>query len=128
MSAALLIFGLWVALRLLPFSIVRRVVERAADVPSPSADDETTTQTVAWAIPSAGQFLPFATCLPRALSGHLLLRRNGCASALKIGVTRDPDGQFSAHAWVENGGRVVIGTLPDLARYTPLQGESRRIA
>ena len=128
MAAAVLIFGLWIALRLLPFSLLRRLVERAADTPSPPAADESTTQTVAWAIRAAGQFLPFATCLPRALSAHLLLRRNGCPSDLKIGVTRDPDGQFLAHAWVESSGRVVIGTLPDLARYTPLQGESPRSA
>jgi len=128
MAAALLIFGLWVALRLLPFSFLRRGVERAADAPSPSTADESTTQTVAWAIRAAGQFLPFATCLPRALAAHLLLRRNRCPSDLKIGVTRAPDDQFLAHAWVESTGRVVIGTLPDLARYIPLEGESHRTA
>ena len=127
MAAAFLIFGLWIALRFLPFSFVRRVVERATDAPSPSLSNETTTQPVAWAIRAAGRFLPFATCLPRALSGYLLLHRKGCPADLKIGVTRDPDGQFLAHAWVESGGGVVIGTLPDLARYTPLQGESNRI-
>jgi len=128
MSAMLLIFGFWMALRLLPFSFVRRAVERAAGVPSSFTADEQTTETVAWAIRAAGRFLPFATCLPRALATHLLLCRKGCASALKIGVTRDLDGRFLAHAWIESGDCVVIGTLPDLARYIPLQGKSHHLA
>jgi hypothetical protein len=41
-------------------------------------------------------------CLTRALVLCRLLRRQGLAAGLRIGVAK-PDGHFAAHAWVEHG-------------------------
>lgn len=49
-----------------------------------------------------------ATCLRQALVAWWLLGRIGIVSKLVIGVRNDKHG-FSAHAWVEYQGRVVIG-------------------
>jgi hypothetical protein len=59
-------------------------------------------------------------CLPAAYTTHLLLRRHGYASTIQVGVARDADGKVEAHAWVEWQGRILVGELPDLARFVPL--------
>jgi hypothetical protein len=47
--------------------------------------------------------------LTQALAAHLLLLRNGFDAELCLGVARGPGGNFRAHAWVEQDGRVLIG-------------------
>lgn len=74
-----------------------------------------------WALSVAGRTLPEAgRCLIEALAGHVLLGRKGVVTDLRIGVARDPDGTFKAHAWLEKGDVVVLGELgPELNRYRP---------
>jgi hypothetical protein len=50
-------------------------------------------------------------CLPRAMAVQWMLRRRGLASALVFGVSPQAkdDGLHALHAWVEGGGRIVIG-------------------
>lgn len=55
------------------------------------------------------------TCLPRSLVLWHLLRRRGAPAQLQIGVAKR-ERQFSAHAWVENEGR-VINDRPDIAQF-----------
>lgn len=75
---------------------------------------------LAWALDVAGATLPGTTsCLPRAFVGRALLTRAGHEATLRVGVTREGDG-LAAHAWVERGGAVVVGDLPDLDRFVPL--------
>jgi Transglutaminase-like superfamily len=75
----------------------------------------------------ASRFVPAATCLAQALVTVTLLEREGLPASLRIGVARSVRGKFEAHAWVESGGRVVIGgTRADLSRFTvmhTLEGE-----
>lgn len=59
-------------------------------------------------------------CLPQALALHLLYRRRGIESRLRIGVKKKDDGQIEAHAWVQRDAYVVIGALPNLHEYTVL--------
>jgi hypothetical protein len=49
------------------------------------------------------------TCLTQALAAQVLLARSGDQSDLRIGVTRDSNGKFLAHAWLERQGAVLIG-------------------
>lgn len=59
------------------------------------------------------------TCLPRSLVLWHMLRRQGEPAELHIGVRRI-DGDFNAHAWVEQGG-MVINDAPDVAeRFVPV--------
>jgi hypothetical protein len=58
-------------------------------------------------------------CLSLAHAAHVLLRRHGFAACVHVGVSRDAAGKVEAHAWVECGGRTVLGQLDDLERFVP---------
>ena len=73
---------------------------------------------IAWSVWSAGRRLPGTKCLAYAFALQRLLARNGHASEVHVGVTRDQRG-FTAHAWVMHGGRVLFDTQ-DHGSYTPL--------
>jgi transglutaminase superfamily protein len=76
--------------------------------------------TIAWAIEAASVRVPGGrNCLVRALATEYLLHRNGYRCELRIGAKRDEAGEFTAHAWLESGGRVLIGEF-ELQSYTPL--------
>jgi hypothetical protein len=58
--------------------------------------------------------LPFtwhASCLTQALAGWIMLNRHGTASRVKIGVASPERHRFSAHAWLECGGQVILGDI-----------------
>jgi hypothetical protein len=48
-------------------------------------------------------------CLVRALAARWMLAALGHPSELRIGVAKAPGGKFSAHAWLESEGEIVIG-------------------
>jgi len=62
------------------------------------------------AICAASRWVPKATCLTKAVALHILLRRAGLQSRIRIGVAKD-GGNFEAHAWVEHQEKVVIGDI-----------------
>ncbi len=73
-----------------------------------------------WALRVAGNRLfPGRPCLPQALVAHLVFRRAGYPSEIRIGTRRGSEGELIAHAWVESGDRVVIGEIDDGDRYVP---------
>jgi len=74
---------------------------------------------IAWCISVASRYIPGATCLTQALTAQIFLVRRGYDSVLRIGVARDRNGNFMAHAWVEHEGRVVIGEV-GCEEFTPL--------
>lgn len=118
--ASVLLFGVRTALRLFPFATVRRLVARLArsnGERAPAPDPET----VGWAVEAAGRrLLSHHPCLPQALTAQLMLARAGHPSRLRIGVARRHGERLEAHAWVECGGRIVVGHLPEHDAYTPL--------
>ena len=104
-------------LRLLPFTIVRRCVNRWAMFKS---GDNCEPSRIARAVAAVGSRIRGTTCLVEALAVDTMLRRRGYASALKVGVRRGAVMSIDAHAWVECSGAVVIGTTPELADYAVL--------
>jgi hypothetical protein len=50
--------------------------------------------------------LPTYTCLEESLALWYLLRKQGIAACLRIGVRKEK-GKFEAHAWVEYGGEAL---------------------
>ena len=64
--------------------------------------------------------LRLAPVQPQALTAKTLLARAGQPAALRIGVAKKPDGHLEAHAWLESEGRIVVGHLRDLSRFSPL--------
>jgi hypothetical protein len=103
--------GLW----LLPFSVVQRL-------PSAKIRAAKTIHSVdqmVWAIKIASRCLPGATCLTQALAARVLLARFGYKSRVEIGVAKDEQGRFEAHAWLAVGEKVVI-CGPETNRYASL--------
>src|SRR5215208_926749 len=106
------------ALWLLPFNTARRLfARRARHSPAPFP----TIERIGWAISVAKRFVPMGNCLPQALAAESLLGRSGYPVELRIGVVKTEQGGLEAHAWVESGGRLVVGDLTQgLSTYTPL--------
>ncbi len=117
-------------LHLVPFrTVCRRLkrMERAGGPPFRREGDEITA--ITRSIVRANRLLGWRDdCLPQALTACLLMKRQGLAANLRIGVKNGSDGQLRAHAWVEHNGQIVVGgTGPDLQSYTPLTGLDRVI-
>ena len=111
--------GLW----LLPFKILQKALETLFPPPvmsEPQVTIPVAPETISRAVRAASPYVPSATCLTQALTLRALLAREGIASKLEIGVTHDDEAGFAAHAWLEAGGRVVIGG-ERLDRYTRLE-------
>ena len=70
-------------------------------------------------VEQAAWFVPHATCLVRVLVGAHLFAARGQRANVVIGVRRRA-GVLEAHAWLESGGRVVLGEVCDLLSYQPL--------
>lgn len=118
LRAWLTLLGARAAIWLLPFKTARRLLAPASGgTPIPGL----TPDRINWAVDVARRFVPSATCLPQALAVEALLARGGHPAELLIGVRKTEAGGFEAHAWVESGGRIVVGQLPGgLGNYTRL--------
>lgn len=114
----LLLSATRVTLCFFPFQTVLGVLNRYNTQPG-AAEEADSIRRVVWAINSASRLLG-TTCLPRALAAQSLLSRRGVQSELRIGVARRPGAALEAHAWIEREGTIVIGRLPDLARFTQM--------
>lgn len=118
--AWLLLMAADLALRRLPFATILdycrcRGVSR--DTPSPGLS--TPVSRLAWLVEVAGRYCPVGTsCLKEALVLSWFLARRGMPTTLRIGVGRH-EGAFSAHAWLEQDGRIVLGG-PNCDAYAPL--------
>jgi hypothetical protein len=72
-----------------------------------------------WAIQAAVRFVPQTTSLTQALAAKTLLARYGYDSKLHVGVIKEGE-TVHAHAWLTQGGDVLLGDLEELASYRPL--------
>lgn len=91
-----------------------------------SSADNISSNQIAWAVEVASRYVPFATCLTRALVVQMLFTQKGYPAHLCIGVAKSKDDRLEAHAWVESEGRIVTGGLKDISRFNllpPLKGE-----
>ena len=75
---------------------------------------------IAWAVTAASRYIPFTRCLSKAMVAQILFARLGYPAKLRIGVLKSDKGQLEAHAWVESQGRIVIGNLEDISRFSML--------
>jgi hypothetical protein len=73
---------------------------------------------VAWALRTVNGHTPWdSNCLAQGLAGKLMLRRRRLVSTLYLGVGKDDQASFAAHAWLRSGAVVVTGGA-DLERFT----------
>ncbi|GAB1545530.1 hypothetical protein NUACC21_82060 [Scytonema sp. NUACC21] len=112
--------GLW----LLEFRILLKILKKINGAKFLIPIDPTNLVSVGkivWAVNVASRYMPFGVkCLARALTAQALMNRYGYSSELRIGVAKGEGGKLEAHAWIEYQGRVAIGNLIDLSRFTPL--------
>jgi Transglutaminase-like superfamily len=121
LKAALLLWSARLGLWLLPLPTLRRLLARLRPPEPPSPEGHSAdVEKIVRAVVLASHYVPAATCLTQALAGQILLTQYGEPALLRIGVAKNEAGKLEAHAWVESRGRIVIGALPELIRYTPL--------
>ena len=119
-EAAATLLLIRVLLTFLPFERWRALLAPRSQTSTEPASLETARQ-IAWAVQRVSQRLPLSVaCLARALAVQQMLGRRRLPSQLRIGVHRDDQGAFGAHAWVECDGDVLIGALPNLDEYSLL--------
>jgi hypothetical protein len=115
LRAFFLVGAIRAGLCLLPFRIVRRLTGNASQSAAPMLP----LGRCIWAVRAVSRCVPGATCLTQALAAQVLLARYGYDSRIEIGVAKDEQRRFRAHAWVMCGDEIVIGEV-DLEHYVPL--------
>lgn len=118
----LLLNGIRLGLWRLPFAKLQRYLDRLGDASFPGQSIAVyRLQTLIWAVNQSSHYSPgLVKCLARALTTQVLLKQQGYPCELRIGVAKGQTGTIEAHAWIESRGQIVIGYLPDLSRYKPL--------
>ncbi len=124
-QAAVLLGGIRVGLRLLPFRTVRSMVAQLASAPLRTHRiNRSSTDRLVWAVTKASRYVPEATCLAQALTAQVLFTRHGHPADLRVGFAKAQEGKLEGHAWLESRGRIVVGG-GEVSRYTRLPGMER---
>jgi hypothetical protein len=115
MRTAVLLWIVRLALWCVPFAKIRallnarRISRRNKHVRSGRPHHRDDLPRVARHVRLASRVVPRSSCLVRAFVAEQLLAEAGYESVLRIGAARTPDDRFTAHAWVECEGHVVVG-------------------
>ena len=99
----------------------QRSVATFPDYESTPLDDRQTAliERVTFVIPRAAARLPWrADCLVQAMAAEHWLGRAGIETRLTLGVPKDKQPNFEAHAWLSAGNRIITGG--DVSCYIPL--------
>jgi len=108
-----------VRLASMPFSALSKRLSPEGDVAAAEADEEILRR-IGFAVRAAAGNVPWRSdCFPQTIAGHELLKRQGYASKIHLGVERPNKDNIAGHAWLTCGETVVIGG-EDLTRYTEL--------
>ena len=75
---------------------------------------------------AAGHGLYRASCLRKSLLLWWLLARRGIRSEIRIGVAKESQEEFGAHAWVECGGEPLYESDDVAQRFTAFKNKSER--
>lgn len=128
-SAAWLVPQVVWMLRRAPVPRVRarlRLALRPSSLPT-SAHARLAARDIARIVAGVARRIPLSTnCLSRGLIAEALLRCEGHAPRLVLGVRRDGR-DVQAHAWVVCGGEVVLGAASDLDRFAALVPVRRNV-
>lgn len=109
---------------LLPFARLKRMLALRPPGPETPSLPAARIAEIVSAVRAVSRFVPAASCLTQALAARRLLEAAGQASELKFGVIKNSE-KFEAHAWVEVGGRIVIGRLPHQRQFVVLEATDK---
>lgn len=118
LRATPLVAGVRLALWILPFSAVRRLMLTRRRV-SPKVP-RVSVNRLSWAVQVAGRLIPGASCLTQALAMQRLMVRAGYQAELRVGVAKEAERGLESHAWVVHDGDIVLGKNADIHRYAPI--------
>lgn len=96
---------LWIV----PFPKSQQIIIRLAQKRKDYDKPKTSLNKLVWAVKATSPYVYDSTCLINAIAGHILLSRENYSNHLKIGVTKNDQGHFAAHAWLESDDKTVIG-------------------
>ena len=113
-KAAVLLILIRIGLQLLNLNTLRKLL---AHIARPKQTKQISVYKIIWAITMISPHIPGVKCLARALAAQVMLDRQDYPNQLRIGVGRDLQGQFIAHAWIEHRGRIVIGGIGRMTKY-----------
>lgn len=130
LEAAIWLVGVACGLRVLPFSVLRNRLDRLAGPRDasglPLEDRARLASRVNWAITAAARLKRLRTCLVRALSAEVMLRRRGIDARFHVGAKRPRPGKpLEAHAWLELDGQTIVGHLPNHTEYFVLSPQAQ---
>jgi hypothetical protein len=114
----LLVATIRVALWVMPFKRLQRVVESWNS--SEHRRNDLPVGRLVWAVRAASRRIPTASCLTQSLALQCLLTGAGHRSEVRIGVTKDAESGFGAHAWVECAGQPLLSGPEEVERYVQL--------
>jgi len=115
----LLVGAIRLALWVVPFRRVRQFMRACERAPF-RVPAEMPVSRLVWAVRAASRRIPMASCLTQSLALQFLMIRAGRSSQLHIGVKKDPQTGFQAHAWVEHGGCTLLSTPSEIVGYSPI--------
>jgi hypothetical protein len=118
LRAAWLLLLTTAAVKLLRFRTANRLLRREVA----ANPGQFSPETICWAVSAAARRIPGCNCLPQALAGAHLLRANGIAADVVLGVATQAS-RLDAHAWIVHGNRVLLGGAMSEQRYTVLTRE-----
>ena len=116
--------GLWTT----RYQRIRAALVRAC--PSdPQVERRVTVARITHAVARIAKFIPDASCLTQTISCQAMLSWKGIPSTITMGLKKDAEGAFKAHAWLTWNDQVVLegneGTVLDFAKIldlpTPIQ-------
>lgn len=65
---------------------------------------------VAWAVRRTSHYTPWrSNCLAKAIAAKYMLRRRRISNTLYMGMAKNPQGEFEAHAWLRSGETIITG-------------------
>lgn len=127
-KVALLLLLTRLALWVLPYRTVQRMVARFEERQVVDSASRELQETLTWAASGLARLLlGERPCLVQALVVKGMLLRAGVSSDLRIGVMKNDEGKLLAHAWLERQGEVIIGGRRSPSQYltlSPLHGST----
>jgi hypothetical protein len=100
-------------------SLLSRFMPTSASLHMPQGDEMVIAHNLARIIHIAARHNIYKTnCLKQSLLLWLLLGRRSLSSEIRIGMQKDSNCQFNAHAWVECNGEPLIDSRDTINRFS----------